>query len=295
MRKFVWLVRNTPGLRYLARTLLRTRIAIVESLIPHATDTLRWLFGSLETANLTYNLETPNQQFLAANVAFLTGRSRNEIIGLFKEASDDPEVRATYSATRAASPQGFICDPDIRLARRKVWYALARLLRPRVIVETGVDKGLGSLILCAALRRNTAEGYPGRYYGTDIKPGAGWLLADSYRDFGEILIGDSIESLQSLDGPIDMLIADSCHDPQYEAREYAVAKSKLASSFLVISDQGTTTLMEAADTYGWRFFSLRERATRTILEGTDFGLAFTADLTAKISERREGPMHNAAS
>ena len=35
--------------------------------------------------------------------------------------------------------------------RRLGWYALVRALKPRTVVETGADKGLGSCVL-AALR-----------------------------------------------------------------------------------------------------------------------------------------------
>jgi hypothetical protein len=285
MRRYVWLIRETPGIRHLARALMRAKVAVHEYLLPHLGNALRWLFTSRETTNVTYHLETANEQLLAANIAFVTGGRRDEIVRLFDEVTSDPEVLATYSAAVAASPQGFICDHDIRLARRKVCYALARLLRPRVIVEPGVDKGLGSLVLCSALRRNAADGHSGRYFGIDIEPGAGWLLAGAYREFGEILIGDSVASLEQLDGPIDMLIADSCHDPDYESQEYVIIKNKLADTFLIISDQGTTKLMEAAESNGWRFFSLRERTIRTILDGTDFGLAFSHDLPSRVAER----------
>jgi hypothetical protein len=77
------------------------------------------------------------------------------------------------------------------------WYAFVRILS-RVVVETGVDKGLGSVLLCAALMRNRAEGFPGQYLGTDINPDAGFLLAEPYNGVGGILYGDSIQSLQSI-------------------------------------------------------------------------------------------------
>ena len=93
-------------------------------------------------------------------------------------------------------------------------------------METGVDKGLGSCVLSAALLRNHAEGHPGRYLGTDINPQAGWLFQGPYRKAGQILYGDSIESLQCLEGPIDLFINDSDHSAEYEEREYACITSK---------------------------------------------------------------------
>lgn len=47
-----------------------------------------------------------------------------------------------------------------------VWYAIARSIKPKILVETGVDQGMGAVVLCAALAR--------RYYGTDINSDAGY-------------------------------------------------------------------------------------------------------------------------
>ncbi len=41
---------------------------------------------------------------------------------------------------------------------------------PRLVVESGVDKGLGTAVLAAALLRNADEGHPGRVTGIDINP-----------------------------------------------------------------------------------------------------------------------------
>ena len=77
------------------------------------------------------------------------------------------------------------------------------------MIETGVDKGLGSVVVCAALLRNRAEGAPGNYLGTDIRPEAGALLTGPYAEVGRILYGDSIGSLETVTGPIDLFINDS--------------------------------------------------------------------------------------
>ena len=85
--------------------------------------------------------------------------------------------------------------------RRLGWYAVARAIKPRLIVETGVERGHGALLLCAALLRNGEEGAPGHYLGTDINPGAGYLLSGKYKAAGKILYGDSIMSLREISEP----------------------------------------------------------------------------------------------
>jgi hypothetical protein len=273
-KSFRHLIRDTPGLRYVGRAAQRTKIAVGEVMLPDVVRTLRWLFASRETTNLTYDLETMNRQFLAAFLAHVLNTPRHSVLAYFDEVTQDQELLRHYRETRQRSPFAFITDPEIRLGRRLLWYAAVRIMKPAVVVETGVDKGLGSLILCAALVRNAGEGHPGRYFGTDIKPDAGYLLGGKYAQVGTILYGDSIESLENLPDTIDLFISDSEHDPRYEAREYDTISGKLAAKFLVISDQGTSSLMNAADRQGWTFLTFRERSTGSVLQGADFGVAY---------------------
>ena len=88
------------------------------------------------------------------------------------------------------------------------------------MVETGVDKGLGAVVLCAAILRNRAEGNKSRYYGTDIDPHAGCLLCGPYKQAGEILYGDSIESLRGMQDKIGVFVNDRDHSASYELEEY---------------------------------------------------------------------------
>ena len=134
-----------------------------------------------------------------------------------------------------------VADLDMGYGRRIGWYALVRALKPRTVVETGVDKGLGSCVLAAALLRNRAEGYQGQYFGTDINPRAGWLFQGAYRQAGEILYGDSIESLERMQSQIDLFINDSDHSAEYEEREYACIASKLSNSAVVLGDNSHVT------------------------------------------------------
>jgi hypothetical protein len=91
------------------------------------------------------------------------------------------------------------------------------------------------VLLCAALMRNEAEGFPGRYYGTDISLDAGLLLSEPYSSVGTILYGDSIRSLQSISN-IDLFITDSDHSAQYERREYETIAPKLSPRGIILGD-----------------------------------------------------------
>ncbi len=149
------------------------------------------IFATGETNNFTYDLTDDNLRYLAEIIAIATHKPAQEIEGYINEAISDTALRSNFDARMSAldgahSPSN-VCSP---FGRRLGWYAVTRALKPRLLIETGVDRGHGSFILCAALLRNQAEGSPGRYIGTDIDPDAGWLLSEPYSQMGQILYGD---------------------------------------------------------------------------------------------------------
>jgi hypothetical protein len=81
-----------------------------------------------------------------------------------------------------------------------------RVLKPKIVVETGVDHGVGSCVLASALLRNIAEGHLGKYYGTEIRREAGHLFCGKYATAGEILYDDSIVSLKKIPEKIDLFV-----------------------------------------------------------------------------------------
>ncbi|MFT5135910.1 MAG: hypothetical protein ACI8XV_000937 [Arenicella sp.] len=90
--------------------------------------------------------------------------------------------------------------------------------------------------MTAALKKNQEEGFEGRYYGTDINPKARYLLSKSYSDFGKVLYGDSIESLNKFEGEIDLFINDSDHSDSYKKEEYKCIANKLSQRSIVLGD-----------------------------------------------------------
>jgi predicted O-methyltransferase YrrM len=157
-----------------------------------------------------------------------------------------------------------------------VWYAVARSTKPGVIIETGVDQGIGSVVLCTALLRNAAEGHPGRYYGTDINTNAGFYLKPPYSSVGNILYGDSIESLRAFDGRVDLFINDSDHSADYEAKEYEVIKQKLSARAIVLGDNSHVSprLAEFSMREGRRFVFLAEEPADHWYRGAGIGVSW---------------------
>jgi predicted O-methyltransferase YrrM len=240
-------------------------------------DLARWVFRSREVTNYTYDLTDDNKRYLAAMLAEATGCGQAEIEAYFREIETDDELRAHVARVlgRKRDAAAF-ADPVVRLGRRVGWYALVRATKPRVVIETGVDKGLGSCVLAAALRRNAAEGRPGRYYGTDINPSAGYLLAGPYAEHGRILYGDSITSLNAFAEPVDVFINDSDHSADYEADEYRTILPKLAPGAFIIGDNAHVTdrLLEFSLREGRSFLFFQEKPKDHWYPGAGIGLSF---------------------
>jgi predicted O-methyltransferase YrrM len=244
---------------------------------------LRWLVRSSETENFTYDLTPGNKRYLASLIAAVTGRTHEAIEGYIRELEEDEDLaehlRRAAAAHGAAAPgDRTIRNPPAAYGRRIGWYAIARATKPKVIVETGVDKGLGSCILAAALRRNEHEGRAGAYFGTDINPAAGALFGGPYARHGEILYGDSITSLQALDRTIDLLINDSDHSADYEAREYRTVADKLSADAIILGDNShaTPALLEFALSTGRRFVFFQEKPLDHWYPGAGIGIAYRA-------------------
>ncbi len=198
---------------------------------------------------------------------------------LLAARADRDKDQAVVAQVRAHG-RGDGYDPVARFGRRTGWYALVRALKPRVVVETGVEKGLGAMVLCAALLRNAKGGHLGRYYGTDIDPSAGLLLCEPYRSMGKILYGNSIESLQALAPTVDLFINDSDHSPEYEAREYRTIAPKLSERAIIIGDNAhiTDELLKFSRETSRRFLFFREEPANHWYLGAGMGLSFPTAL-----------------
>ena len=235
-------------------------------------------FNSRETTNFTYPLTAYNRRQLAHGLAFALKSDPRTMLGYFEEAIADRELCEHVVTATRNSPFAHKSDERCDFARRLGWYAVVRHMKPRVVIETGVDKGLGSVLLASALMRNRDEGQPGRYYGTDINPKAGYLFSSRVAEMGEIVYGDSIESLKQFTEPIDVFINDSDHSHDYEYREYLTIANKLSVNAIILGDNshGSASLLQFSEETGRRFIFLREVPEDHWYPGAGIGVSVPA-------------------
>jgi predicted O-methyltransferase YrrM len=249
---------------------------------------LRWAFVSKEYYNWTYDLTDLNKSYLASYVAVVTGHEVGIIESYINEIENDQELRNTLIERTIQSRDRHSCDVQPRYGKRLGWYALIRATKPRIIVETGVDRGLGTAVIAAALRRNDQDGFPGTVYATDIVPDCGHLLAEPYKKYCHLLIGDSVESLKKFDQPADIFLHDSCHTPEYEWAEFMAIEKQLQPEALVMSDNSLMTdkLREFARRRGLSFLYFQDQPKKHWWPGDGIGTAFVPGKKYNFSDRQ---------
>ena len=247
-------------------------------LAPQLKRSVKWAFSSRELTNVTYDITADNCEYLAHTISAVTRVPYSVAMSYLCEVQNEYEiVRHTLNCIERSTMR-FCCDRSCRLGRRIGWYAFVRILKPRIVVETGVDKGHGAVVLCAALMRNEAEGFPGRYYGTDINPEAGFLLSEPYSRVGKILYGDSVETLRSF-SEIDIFINDSDHSAEYERLEYDTIAPKLREGRgLILGDNchSTDVLARFSAETKRQFVFFREQPKDHWYPGGGIGISFVS-------------------
>jgi predicted O-methyltransferase YrrM len=237
---------------------------------------LKWGFTSREDTNFTYPLTQASLITLAHTISVVVKSDPKVILGYIEEAQKDEELKIHVGSIIRNSEYRRYADEHVEFGRRLGWYAMVRALKPKIVIETGIDKGMGSVLLCAALLRNKAEGFDGWYYGTDINPKAGLLLTGKYSMVGEVLYGDSITSLKKFTQPIDLFINDSDHSADYEYQEYKVVEPLLSDDAVILGDNSHATdrLARFSLEQNRRFLFFKESPQNHWYPGAGIGISF---------------------
>ena len=247
----------------------RSRL-IVRHLAHSFKKSILWLFRSKEFANFTYDLTNANKEYLAWFVADICDVPVKEIRDYFIELETNSQLDAYIKTGLANHRRGNEIDRQAFFGRRIGWYAIVRATKPLIVVETGTEKGLGSLVLAEALLKNGA----GRLITIDMEPSAGLLIGDQYAGVIERVIKDSLLAISKID-QIDLFIHDSDHSAEHEAREFEILQSCLTPDGIVLSDNShaTTELAKWSLRNNRRFMYFAEQPLNHWYPGAGIGVS----------------------
>ena len=236
----------------------------------------KWAIKSKEDTNFTYDLTEKNKLELLTILQVVTECELPILESYLNEIIEDNHLKNFITNKIKNSNFKNFADKEIKFSRRIGWYIITRVIKPKVIIETGVDKGMGSLVLSSALLRNIEEGFQGEYIGTDINPEAGYLYSGKYSNVGKILYGDSIKSLKNFDKKIDLFVNDSDHSSDYEAQEYKIISKNLSKAAIILGDNSHVTdkLLKFSINNSRNFLLFKEEPKNHWYPGAGIGISF---------------------
>lgn len=200
-----------------------------------------WYLKSYEYTNFTYAISEKSENYLGALLANGLGTTYETIGRYFSEIQQDELLNKHFYKQINDSPERYFSDLPIRYGRRIGWYALVRHLKPKLVIESGIDRGVGTCVLAAAILRNQSEGYDGRVVGLDINPYAGRYIKAPYDQVVDVVRTSSLDYLNEFDGKIDLFLHDSDHAYDFEWQEFSLAFPKLSPTGMLVSDNAEVT------------------------------------------------------
>jgi predicted O-methyltransferase YrrM len=221
----------------LARLRWLTKYRIVRDLQPEVGFRTKLGFVLLDPEIESYSYELADERRFIAELARGLGCSESELATYAEETRRDPELNARLA--RHTRWQ-FDVKRRLPLGHRLSWYLMVRARKPRLVVETGTYRGLGSLVLLRALERNRQEGFPGELMSFDITSASGGLVRPALRERWTRFVGSTHELLEpALEGrQVDMLFQDTPHTEENQRWEFGAALARAGGRLLLVDGSG---------------------------------------------------------
>jgi hypothetical protein len=246
---------------------------------------VRYLLFDRELDNFTY--EIANGNTLAGFLAEALATDQATVQRYIDELEGDGALTREVESRLALRKDR---NRSMPFGRRLGWYAMTRVNRPSLIVETGVHDGLGSTALLRALERNDADGHPGELVSIDLDPSVGWLIPDELRSRHHLVIGDArVEVPLAIAGRrIGLFIHDSDHRYEHETAEFEVAAEWVDPGSILLTDNAhaTTAFADFCKRRGlvYRFWGEVPRAH--FYPGAGIGMAVVPAQTDRVGLER---------
>jgi len=160
-----------------------------------------------------------------------TGPRPNEI------AEWSHEFENLWLRTTVTVPGPFTREYDVGRSSAEYLYMLVRWTKPALVVETGVARGVSSLVVLEAMDLSDV----GKLVSFDVTDSVGQLIPRGHPRWDLVVLGEShrqreLASLVRGLGPVDIFIHDSDHTYDQQHFEYATANASLKDDGILLSD-----------------------------------------------------------
>jgi hypothetical protein len=179
-------------------------------------------------------------------ISDLLGIDLAEVERFYREIDDSEFMKIIISS--AGIKKGYFDFSMASILRAPTLYVLCRIMRPEIVVETGVANGFSSAFILYALEKNGK----GKLYsidlpnqqGQEIRGGRrpGWLVPEELIARWELILGDSKKELPVLCERlknIDIFYHDSDHSYASMTFEFTNVFENVCSKGLIVSDDIT--------------------------------------------------------
>lgn len=235
----------------------------------------RWALLSRDATPRSYDTGRQNQIELCSTISAVSGRPLAELISYANEILNDSEMAEHVKRTVRDVPERWSHDDNFRLGRRLSNYLLVRSLRPRLVVEAGVDRGLGALIICRALERNAQDGAPGDYLGIEHNQDRDPFLYSRYaKKTGHIVYGDSAEILSEFRQSPDLIIHDTNTNMDHVRHQVSGILKCANDRTVIISSWVLSPFLGMALHLGWSFLTHQDKALNHWYDGSRIMFVF---------------------
>lgn len=179
-------------------------------------------------------------------ISKLLGINQKEIDEIYKEINSSEFIK--HIMEKGNIQRGFFDLSMLSVLRAPTIYVLCRVLKPELVLETGVADGFSTSFILYALEKTKK----GRLYSIDLpnqrgqelgtNKSTGWLVPNDLRKRWTLILGSSKEKLPTLLnelGKIDIFYHDSDHGYENMLFEFNLSWSFLKDNGVLISDDIT--------------------------------------------------------
>ena len=233
---------------------------------------LKWLLFGKEISNFTYEIKNHNE--IVDLVKAITNIKYNDLNNIIEELNpDNDEFKKNISSEYYKD----FSNKNI-FGRRMVWYLLVRTIKPEIVIESGVDKALGSSLLIYALYKNSLEfKHESEYIGIDIKKNKKTYFdpnSTAYKNF-KFYEKDTLSFLETLNIKKKILyISDAEHTYDFEKKEYNLIKEKMSDGSVIISDNNSGALSDFSRKNNRNILFFKEEPKDTWYTGATTGVSY---------------------